>query len=443
MKKDVIDSDIKPRVWIYNIGADKIWEPSKMGINKVSNEQERQILNRLSEMMIFLTKETDTLYLVTIPDEEFVKDMELLGVKQPKIRLLPPDLPCHFTEFIANSEACRKELIMDKDNNGDTLYIPYIVTKQDESICKDLGLTMWGPKADTTEKVNSKVFARRIACGLGYPTTEGYICSCKNELVEGYSALQKRGYKHCVIKEPYGTSGKAVHFIKDEKTFTSIIRMIRFPEKNKKFEVILEGWIENKIDINYQIAITSNGNVKLLTINEQLINKTTYKGTRFPAKISVQQYQYFQRAAEVIGKRLYQHGYTGVMGIDAIVKSSGEIIPIIEFNGRFNQSTFYIPIFSYLTEWKRQTVIKYYDIRTSEYLDYHRLKEHISMNGQAFSGEVKTGILVLNSSCLSYGYDETDKRYLSRVFIAMVTEEGKNTHEEIEIADNLIKKIQK
>ncbi|HEX2925153.1 MAG TPA: ATP-grasp domain-containing protein [Ruminiclostridium sp.] len=442
MNKDLI-TDRELGVWVYNIGADKIWAPPKMGILKVSNDQERQILNRLAEMMLFLTRKTDILYLVAEPDTEFLKDMEIFGIEKPEIRLLPQELPYHFSEYIAGSESCRSELknYLSNMNNDNALYIPYIVTQQDEDICKDLRIGLWGAKASIARNVNSKVFARQVALELGFNTTDGFVCSCQEELEAGYHQLREQGYRYCVIKEPYGTSGKGVHFIKDEKTFNNLKRLIKFSDSREEFQVVLEGWIEDKTDINYQVVITPSGEVRLLMVNEQLIKQTSYKGTRFPPGISAGQMDTFSETAEAIGKHLYQKGYIGILGIDAIVRGNGEIIPVLEFNGRFNQSTFYLPIFSQLQAWKRQAIIKYYDIRTSEYLDYRRLREYFNLNGKAFSVEEKKGIMIINSSCLSYSFDESEKSYLSRAFIAIISEEGKNPEDIIAEADSLIKLI--
>lgn len=441
MFENLIISNAKRNVWVYNIGADKSWIPEKVGIHKIINSQERRIINLQAELMIFLTSKSDLIYLSKLPEKEFIRDMELFGMEQPEVRLLPQEIPCHFTRYISESEDIKDELGKLQSSNQDVAYIPYVVTEEDEKICMDSGLVLWGGKASVTKKVNSKVFARRIAQELGFPTTEGFICSSEEELAKGYAELLKRGYKYCVIKEPYGTSGKGVHLVKNEKTFKNLLRMIRFPEEHGTFQVLLEGWIEDKKDINYQIAINSLGNVKLLSINEQLIKQTTNKGTRFPAEISPEQETIFKNAAEKIGRRLFQEGYTGIMGIDSIIKPSGEVIPILELNGRFNQSTFYIPLFSRLLQWKRQALIKYYDIRTTEYLNYRKLKDVLVAQDKAFSPENKTGILILNSACLSYDFDKSDKKYLSRVYVAVIAEQGKNINDEAAAADRLIGQI--
>lgn len=443
MAQDWIASNAKTRVWVYNNGADKEWIPKNQGIHKVNNPLERRIMNRQAELLMFLTKETDILYLVAMPDAEFIKDMKLFGMVQPRIRLLPEETSNHFTQSIASSDTLQAELREWRENEGEIVYIPYTVTAQDEAICQYAGLQLWGGPSFVAEKVNSKVFARQIAQELGMLTTEGFVCASPKELATGYAELQARGYQHCVIKEPYGSSGKGVHFVKDERIFQNLLRMLRFPAKPGVFQVLLEGWIDDKWDINYQILITSTGDVELLALNEQLIKQTTHKGIRFPTALTSEQEAVFRETAEKIGKRLYQEGYTGVMGIDGIVRNSGEVIPVLEFNGRFNQSTFYIPLVTRLYEWKRQAVIKYYDIQTQDRLDYRRLKELVALHGMIFSQETRTGILILNSACLSFHFDETKKNYLSRVFLAIVNKVGEDLDEKMTAADRLMEIIQK
>ena len=437
---DWIGNDTRAKVWVYNIGADKSWIPKKAGVHKVNNHLEQKILNRQAELTLFLAKELDTVFLTKKPDEEFISDMRIFGISRPKINLLPEDLSINFSQFLAESEVFQAELL--KERKEDTIYVPYIVSEQDEKICAELGLHLWGGAASTAKRVNSKIIYRQISQELGLPTTEGFMCSSLQELVDKYEQLIKKGYKHCVLKEPFGNSGKGVHFIKDERIFKNMLRLISFPEEQGSFQVLLEGWIEDKTDLNYQIEISPKGDVKLLIINEQIINQTAYKGTRFPARISKEQMDFINEATQAVGKRLYQEGYIGIMGVDAIVKKNGDIIPVLELNGRFNQSSFYIPIFLRLNEWKRQVIIKFYDIRTTEPLNYCSLKNHLDLHGKAFNENDRTGVCIVNSGCLSFDFDEEDKMYLSRVFVAIIAEEDKNMDEEISATDSLIALIQ-
>lgn len=47
-----------------------------------------------------------------------------------------------------------------------------------------------------------------------------------------------------------------------------------------------------------------------------------------------------KHCGEIIGARLFELGYRGGVGIDAMILENNELIPIIEINGRFTLSTY-------------------------------------------------------------------------------------------------------
>ena len=46
------------------------------------------------------------------------------------------------------------------------------------------------------------------------------------------------------------------------------------------------------------------------------------------------------KCGEIIGKGLYDMGYVGILGIDAMILKDGTLIPIIEINGRHTLFTY-------------------------------------------------------------------------------------------------------
>lgn len=435
---DIISDSINNKIWIYNSGIEHDWQDKKNGVRKVNNLKEQKILNRQAELLFFISDEEDTVYVVKESDPEFLKDMEEFGMKKPKTAVIP-DMDLPISRIILKNDEVLQKLKM-SFSGQEILYVPYILSKDDEEICRYCGFQIYGSPAELIIKLNNKAIARRIVGEIGLPYIDGAICRSREEVEAGYNQLKAKGYSSFVLKEPYNSAGKGVFFIKDEKQFYSFLKMLRFDNENNDFEVIIEGWIDDKRDINYQIEISKEGNVKLIVITEQIISVTAYKGSLYPPALTQQQEEYYHDCARKIGSKLYDMGFTGIVGIDSIIDKNGKIYPAIEFNARLNQSTFYIPFLSHFKDDNKRILIRSYDVKTDCCLDYGKLKKILSENKLLYDSEKKTGIVILNSSCLSI-YKDTDDRYENRLYLANVYD--RNDADDIHYAemDSLVKLI--
>ena len=216
--------------------------------------------------------------------------------------------------------------------------------------------------------------------------------------------------------------------------------MMRFDKDNTEFEVIIEGWIDEKRDINYQIEISREGHVKLFAITEQIISVTAYKGSLYPPVLTQKQEEYYHDCAQKIGNRLYNMGFTGIIGIDSIINKDGTIYPAIEFNARINQSTFYIPFLNFFKHDNKRILIRSYDVKTNRFLEYRRLKDILQQNNLLYDSRHKTGVIILNSSCLSIYKDENEK-YENRLYFANIYDAKEADDIHYKEMDNLIKAI--
>ena len=403
-----------PRLWIYNAGIDKVWQTEKQGMKKINNPKEQVILNSQSELLIFLCEESDYLVLFKIPDSEFIKDMIKFGIKKPKfIQITEGEKTISelFSYEMDNIDELKNEKV-----NG-IIYTPYILSFQDENNAKKLKIPIYGKNYEIVKKINNKTFIREISLKYNFPTIKGFICRSKEELLTSANLLIKRGCKKFCIKEPFNSAGKGVFFIRDEKQLNLFSNRIQF--EGEDFSVVLEEWIDNKKDINYQIEILKNGNINFIGITEQIINITSYKGTVYPANISLEQENQYKVYAKLIGDILYKMGFIGIVGVDSMITSDNTIIPMIEINARINQSTFYLKLGNYFHKKNKKTIFRSYDINTDIKLNYLLLKQYLISHDLYFDGE--RGSIIINSSCLSI-YINNDGTYFSRVYLAYIDE---------------------
>lgn len=434
----IIDKNGIKKIWMYNSGIEHNWQSSKNGIRKIKNTKEQRILNRQAELLFFVTKEDDSVYVIQESDPEFIRDISEFGISKPETILMKDeDQPL---SKILHHDQSHLEQLKHHDSSSEVLYVPYILSSVDEEISKECSLSIYGCNSETIKKINNKAAAKRIVADLGLPFIKGYICADRETLNGSYAKLKEEGFSKFVIKEPYNSAGKGVFFIKDEKQFQSFSKMMRFDQQNNQFEVILEGWIDDKRDINYQIEVSEDGQVELVGITEQIISITAYKGSLYPPKLTEEQRNYYIQCSELIGKKLYEMGFTGIVGVDSIIGNDGTIYPSIEFNARFNQSTFYLPFFRYFDNDFKRILIRSYDIKTQSHLDYRRLKEFLRMEQVLYNTLKKEGIVILNSTCLS-SYQDDNGFYASRLYLAVVYDENESDELHFDKLDKLIKNI--
>ena len=427
------------KIWIYNAGIDKNWQDKKCGVRKVNDINEQKMFNRQAEISLFLAGKDDIMFLVESPDEEFLEDMKMLGFEVPQIKLVKEE-DLTISQSLYNDD----KLLYKQLNKGEEyLYIPYILSKYDEILSNYENINLYGSSFEIVKKINNKMMARKILTEIELPVIDGYLCSDKEEIEDAYIKLKDMGYSKFAIKEPYNSAGKGVYFARDDKQLKNIVKMLRFPDNNEDFQVAVEGWIDNKRDINYQIEISPEGKVDFVAITEQIILVTSYKGTMYPAQLTSQQETLYEEYAQKIGKKLFDLGYTGLVGIDSIIKEDGTIIPAIEFNARLNQSTFYMPICELFKGINRRTLIRSYDIKTKAHLNYKMLKNVLIDEVLYYDKDKGEGILILNSTCLSAYKSGEGDMYNSRVFLAYVYDDNKDDVEQYYKVDELIQKLQK
>lgn len=426
-------------MWILNAGYDSTWQNDRCGVRKFKDKNEQIMFNRMAELFLFLANKDDIVYVVDNPDEDFLEDMKLLGFDIPLFKKVPEE-NMTISEILFNN----KDLIYNQlDDMHEYLYMPYIVTKYDEEIVSHKQLKLYGTSSDIVEKINNKILTRKIISDMGLPIIDGYTCSDSEEVQNGYNNLKSMGYSKYAIKEPYNSAGKGVYYIHNERQFNNFLKMIRFPQDVDNFQVAIEGWIDNKRDINYQIEIKPNGDVDLLAISEQIVSITSYKGSMYPAQISHEQEVCYKEYAQKIGQKLFSMGYIGIIGIDSIIDENGKIIPAIEFNARLNQSTLYLPMLELFENKHKKTSIRSFDIRTKSKITYSKLKELLVGYNLYFDSRSNEGIIILNSACLSPYQIGEDNLYHSRVFFASIYDENTDFVAQNNKLEKMIRKIEK
>lgn len=323
-------------VWVFNIGVEKYWNP----IGGVVDKKEDIVVNHSEEMLLLFAKSQDIVILRRKPSEEYLSDLKEKGASEPLI-LCPKneDEEKGISELILEDENLLNKVREIASEDG-VILLPYGISHLEEEIAAKCNIPLIGGNESLCKEINDKIYARQIARELGFATSNGYVCRNQDEITAAYNELHKK-FEKIIIKMPCNASGKGMWIVEDESRFNTIKRIIlRYSRDSRNQMWLVEGWLEKEMDINCQIFVSESGHVEVFSIKEQITKDTVYIGSVFPPRMTEEQYKTVYECGMKIGKCLYEHSYSGVFGVDGLITKSGEVVPIIEINGRFTLSSY-------------------------------------------------------------------------------------------------------
>jgi hypothetical protein len=215
----------------------------------------------------------------------------------------------------------------------------------EQKLAEATGLRLAVPDAATFERVNSKIFGRRLTEEAGLRVVPGECC----ETCEDFTAVL-RGYEHriaagdrIVVKDAYGVSGKGLVVLDDPGKAGRLLRMIMRRAArtgDQRLHVVVEEWLPKRFDLNYQVTIGRDGATRLDFVKRALTENGVHKGHIMPERLDRAAYDQVEHAAHAVGTSLYGAGFSGVIGVDAILGVDGTLYPVLEINARLNMSTY-------------------------------------------------------------------------------------------------------
>lgn len=429
-------------IWLCNIGAEKYWSNMNTG---VVDRNEDIIVNRIEEMNLLICREQDIIILRKRPDEKYLDVLKKMGYSIPRI-LTPKnaDLLTPISELVQKDEELITELKTIASQEKEVYFSPYAVTYMEEKIAEMAGLKILGAPSEVGSKINDKIFNREISEKLNFAVCEGKVCYSIDEIREEYERLTSKelNFSKVIIKEPNGASGKGLYIISDKEKLESNLRVIaRFARKKTDPKWLVEGWYDKKADLNYQIYIAPNGDVDVFSIKQQLLNDTVYIGSKIPADLDDEILNSFKQFGEKIGKYLYEIGYTGVAGVDAIITANDVIIPIIEINGRFTLSTYISFINNQIKDIK--VLSRYFRLISETPVSYEDLMNEIDKKGILLKPGEREGAFVYTSGTLPTVLPEGQDKYMGRVFAFIASDSWDKINEYSSKLDDVIQSISK
>jgi len=339
-------SERTPLVHMGNIEVEQFWGKSvgALALPSLTSPSAKIVVNRMDQLALFLANPDDYVLLKEPLDPDYASYLIKEGFAIPKVICPSTNRPeLNITESFLADEVGQAELRALADK-GATL-MPFGVSHLEEELSQKTGLALAGPASTIVETVNSKILSRQLNEKLSIRAIPG---SCVSTLEELKEALQRHepvltaGGK-LVVKDAFGVSGKGLTVLTSPEKAAGVIKMWDRQLTSKPegcIRVVVEQWIEKKLDINYQILIGKDGRTTFCGVRDAVTLNGVHQGHRIPSSLTPGQIEELQSAGEKLGPALYHLGYYGMVGIDAILSVDDVVYPNLEINARFNMSTY-------------------------------------------------------------------------------------------------------
>ncbi|MGE7217400.1 ATP-grasp domain-containing protein [Priestia koreensis] len=412
-------------IWIGNVEVEEYWkdeETLSLPGDKINTS--RYLVNRMGEMSLFLADSDDIVCLKDNVDQDYLNYVKKFRGDLPHIYV------CQSSDENKNvTQSLLEEVelfskILDKDYQY--MILPYGSSKFEEELAEKIGAKLASPLVSVCKKVNSKTYSRNLSGQVGIRQVEGATVDTLKELEDQFHQLKYLlDEGPLVLKDALGVSGKGMVLIDSEKKFNGIFKMLQRSSKKKghdQTQFILETWMGKKKDLNYQILIDENGNSKLVSIKEAIVQNGVHSGHLQPVSLNNKQREDLEVAVEKIGKKLFQDGFFGIAGVDGFIGNDDHLYPCLEINARFNMATYQNRILEQWVESNATIMACPININVTEHINFSSVKQ--ALHDYLYFPSSESGVIVHSFSTLQKAWNGSSRN--GRLYTVLV---GKNKEE--------------
>jgi D-alanine-D-alanine ligase-like ATP-grasp enzyme len=418
-----------------NFEVENEWAAGQARLPTMSSADGLAIVNRMDEFALLLGSSGDRVLLKAEPDPDHLDHLHGLGFDLPRVHVVSGAAQERSVTADALADPATLRVLRAEAGRGAILY-PHGTSPVEQLLAGRGGIPLAGASAAVCRTVNSKVFSRRLAdrCGLRQPA--GFACSSLAELadaVERASTWLAEG--PVVVKEAYGVSGKGLAVVDSEKRLRRILRMIAGQsERGLRVDFTVERWVRKSSDLNYQVSVDHHGGTSLDVVKTALTEGGVHRGHRMPATLGAEQLEQIEHAAHVIGRELYAVGYTGVVGVDALVEEGGSVHPVIEINARNNMATYQLALQERLVPEDRFALARHYGVTLSSPVAFREVRQRLAdllLTVPGRSGVVVNNFATVNAAFATSGGGQLRPGRLYTVLVAATEEELRTLDEQV------------
>ncbi|MFW6690941.1 hypothetical protein [Streptomyces sp. MAR4 CNX-425] len=361
-------------VLLGNIEVERDWARGEPGVPAVGDNAPSPVVARMDEFALLLGGADDHVILKSAPDPGYLDYLRGLGLDLPHVQVTDGCRPA----VPVTEEALDSPGLLARLRGVAARLLPHGMSAAEEELCRRAGLTAALPDAALAKRVNSKVYSRRVTAELGLPLAEGWECESVAEFEAVVEKAAARIAEGAVVgvKDAYGVSGKGIVVADRARRLEQLVRMVRRRAEHTgddRLAVVVEVWADKAADLNYHLTVGRDGSVRFDFVKEALTAGGVHQGHRFPARLTPGQHAAVEDAARLLGRRLAADGYHGPVGVDALVRTDGSLLPVLEINARNNMSTYQTRLQERCVPAGAVVVARQYDVRLPAPVPFDRL----------------------------------------------------------------------
>ncbi|MEV4313249.1 hypothetical protein [Actinocrispum sp. NPDC049592] len=337
IKSALTGSPDTPLVLLCNFEAEAQWARRHVGLPGVGFSASTDMVHRMEELGVLLAGPGDTLVLSHDLDPGFRSYIAELGFEPPEI-VVPSDVrPGRSTTDNAIASPGTVDRLT---RTGGTL-LPMGTSEAEQKLAAETGLPLAVPSAEVFERVNSKIYSRRLVEAAGLRPVPGYCCETADEFLAVLDTYSDG--TTLVVKDAYGVSGKGLLVLDSRAKVDGLAKLVRRRATRTgdgRLHVVVEHWLPKRFDLNYQLTVARDGTITYDFVKQALTEGGVHKGHLSPVDLPARQHEELRQAVDAVGTRLFADGFHGVAGVDAILGEDGVLYPVLEINARLNMSTY-------------------------------------------------------------------------------------------------------
>ncbi|MEU1799869.1 ATP-grasp domain-containing protein [Streptomyces sp. NPDC019937] len=332
-------------VFLCNFEVEHAWARNYVGLPIPRLASAPATVQRMEELGALLAGSGDVICLGEPLDPGFKQYATGLGFHLPTELVVPRGEPGASTgeRVLASPETLRRLADL---ADGRTYLMPMGTSATEQKISESTGLPLAVPDSDTMERVNGKIYSRRLVEELGIRPVPGECCETVDELTAAVGRGLDEG-QPLIVKESYGVSGKGLIVLDTPAKAERLLRMVRQRTArtgSRAIHVVVERFLDKKCDLNYQFTIDRAGGTRLDFVKEAQTSGGVHLGHVMPTRLGAAHLAELEDIAARVGKRLHADGLFGVVGVDAILGTDDTLYPVLEINARLNMSSYQGPV---------------------------------------------------------------------------------------------------
>jgi hypothetical protein len=325
-------------------------------------------------------------------DGEYLRYVERLGLGLPTELVAQGTADARTSQSVLGSPELLRQLSELAEQGA--FLMPMGTSADEQKISDATGLRMAVPDADTFERVNSKIYSRRLVEELGLRAIPGYACETVEQLRNALGDGPSKEHP-VIVKDAFGVSGKGQVVLDSPTKAQRLLRMVEQRARRTGIEalhVVVERFLTKRCDLNYQLTIDRGGGVRFAFVKEALTVGGVHKGHIQPPALTATQYQEIAEGAERIGARLYADGFFGVVGVDALLGADDLVYPVLEINARLNMSSYQGRVNERFLRPGHAALAKHYPLRLSRPVSFDEVRN--ALGGLTVAPEGGTGLVI-------------------------------------------------